>query len=115
MNHCLYVIDDASASDVGSSAAEISWEVSFVPDGLEFVVEYGTDQDSLTDTSDTVTTSDDTVFDYNVTLTGLSLGVTYYFKVVATYSDYTIESDIKEFTTNELGKNYTNTFCLTDN
>ena len=54
--------------------------------------------------SDSVTTSDDTVLDYSVTLTKLSLGTTYYFKVVATYLDYSRESDVEDFTTNELGK-----------
>ena len=70
---------------------------------MEFVVYYGTNEDSLNDTSDTVTASDDSVLDYTVVVTNLSLGTTYYFKVMATYLDYTRESTVGDFTTNELG------------
>ena len=70
---------------------------------MEFIVYYGTDQESLSSTSNTVTASDDAVLDYAVTLTGLNLGIAYYFKVVATYLDYTRESRVEDFTTNELG------------
>lgn len=99
--------DNVTASDVGTSTTEVSWVVSYIPEQLEFTVYYGTDEDSLDSISDTVTSSyDDTSLtnqEYSVVLTGLSLGTTYYFKVEATYSDFTIESDVEDFTTYELG------------
>ena len=95
---------DDLASDPGTSTADISWTVSDIPEQLEFTVYYGANEDSLNDTSNTVTTTDDTILDYSVTLTGLRLGVTYYYQVVATYSDNTIESVVEDFTTSELGK-----------
>ena len=51
-----------------------------------------------------MSTSDDTILDYSVTLSGLSLGITYYYQVVATYSNFTIKSSVGNFTTSELGK-----------
>ena len=98
---------DATASDIGTSTTEVSWVVPFIPEQIEFTVYYGTNEDSLDGASDTVTSSADTSLtdqEYSVTLTGLRLGVSYYFKVVGTYSDFTVESDVGEFTTNELGK-----------
>ena len=65
---------------------------------------YSTNESLLDETSDTVTTTDDT-FEYSVTLTRLMVGVTYYYKVMATNTDYTIESStVGEFTTDESGK-----------
>lgn len=91
------------AAEVGTDTAFISWNVSdFVITQLEFTVYYGTEEDSLDMTSDTVTSSDDTT-EYSVRLSDLSLGVTYYFKVVTTFSDFTLESDVDDFTTEELG------------
>ena len=91
------------------TTAKVSWVVSYIPEQLEFTVYYGTEEGSLDTASDTVTSSDDTSLTnqkYIATLTGLRLGVTYYFKVEATYSDFTIESDVEDFTTIETGSTY---------
>lgn len=91
------------AAEVGTDTAVISWSVPDFPiTQLEFTVNYGTEEDSLDMTSDTVTSSDDTS-EYSVRLSDLSLGVTYHFKVVATFSDFTLESGVDDFTTEELG------------
>lgn len=91
------------AAEAGTDTAFISWSVpDFSITQLEFTVQYGTEEDSLDETSDTVTSSDDTS-DYSVRLSDLSLGTTYYFKVVTTFSDFTLESDVDDFTTEELG------------
>lgn len=71
-----------------------------------YVVNYGTSEDSLDSTSDTVQSVTDisTVnATYNVDLTDLDSGTTYYYQVVATLEDFTLESDIASFSTPELG------------
>ena len=99
----LYLTDGLTASNIEMTTADITWTISYVPVQLDFIVYYGTAQDSLDDTSDTVTTTDDTTLDYSVTITGLSAGYTYYYKVVASNTDYSIESDVGELTTEETG------------
>lgn len=89
------------AAEVGTDTAVISWSVPDFITQLEFTVYYGTEEDSLDTTSDTVTSSD--MSEYRITLSDLSLGVTYYFKVVTTFTDFTLESDVDDFTTDELG------------
>ena len=96
-----------TASEVTATTATISWVIAFIVEQQDFIVYYGTDENSLDLTSDIVTSSDDTSLtdqEYDVTLTGLTLGTTYYYQVVANYSNFRLESEIKDFTTLELGK-----------
>lgn len=81
-----------------------------------YVVNYGTSEDSLNSTSATVqsVTNISTVnATYSVDLTDLNIGATYYYQVVATLEDFTLESDIASFTTPELGilRIFTLTIC----
>ena len=71
----------------------------------EYVVNYGTSEDSLDSQSATVQSVTDLSAvnrTYEVDLTGLTLGTTYYHQVVATSGDFTLESDTASFTTLEL-------------
>lgn len=71
-----------------------------------YVVNYGTSEDSLNSASGTVQSVNDisTVnATYNVDLTDLSPGTTYYYQVVATLDEFTLESDTVSFNTPELG------------
>ena len=100
----MFITDDLTASNIGIATADISWTISYIPVQFEFTVYYGTNESLLDETSDTVTTTDDTTLDYSVTLTRLMVGVTYYYKVVATNTDYSIESNtVGQFTTEESG------------
>ena len=77
----------------------------------DYVVNYGSSEDNLDQTSDTVPSVTDTSLtnqEYSVSLTDLSAGTMYYYQVVATFESTTLESDTASFTTLELGTvNYT--------
>ena len=70
---------------------------------------YGIDEDSLDMMSNSISSSSDLSLldqNYSTVLSGLSLGTTYYFQVVATFQSFQLESDVSSFTTLELGKEY---------
>ena len=95
-----------TVSDITSSSATITWTVASLSQQQEYYVDYGTDEDTLDQRSTTVTSSADTTLtdqDYTVSLSGLTLGTTYYIQVVATFGDFTLESDISSFTTSDIG------------
>lgn len=103
---CFLILEDLS-SDAGSSSATISWKVESTSATQEYVVNYGTNEDSLNLTSATVqSVSDISAVNqtYEVDLTSLSLDTTYYYQVVATTRHFTLESDTASFTTSSLGK-----------
>jgi len=79
--------------------------VASISSEQQYYVEYGDDEDTLDQRSDTITVSDVTLTDqeYNVTLTGLTSGVLYYLKVTAEIGDITISSDTTSFRTLESG------------
>ena len=94
-------------ANVSGTSATISWSIAcIVYEQLEFVVNYGTDDDSLDQTSETVFSSNGVILtrqNYEVTLTGLLSDATYYYQVVATVQNTTLESSISSFTTPQGG------------
>ena len=103
----LFYAEDVTVSDITSTSATITWTVASLSQQQEYYVDYGTDEDSLDQRSGTVMSSDNTSLtdqNYTVSLSGLTLGTTYYIQVVATVGVYTLQSDISSFTTPEEGK-----------
>ena len=99
------ILENLMASVNGTSAT-ISWSIAYIYEQLQFVVNYGTDDDSLDQASETVFSSNGVILtrqNYEVTLTGLLSGATYYYQVVTTVQNTTLESSISSFTTPQRG------------
>ena len=112
-NYCsTFVIifpENIVASNITYESANISWTVPYISQQQEYTVYYGIDEDSLDMMSNSVSSSSDLSLldqNYSTVLSGLSLGTTYYFQVVATFQSFQLESDVSSFTTLELGKEY---------
>lgn len=102
----LFNAEDLTATDITSTSATIGWRVERIIETQSYVVNYGTSEDSLNSTSATVQSVTDisTVnATYSVDLTDLNIAATYYYQVVATLEDFTLESDIASFSTPEDG------------
>ena len=104
-------VEDLTATEITGTSATIGWTVEYISVEQDYVVNYGTSEDNLDQTSDTVPSVTDTSLtnqEYSVSLTDLSAGTMYYYQVVATFESTTLESDTASFTTLELGTvNYT--------
>ena len=76
-----------SASDISHNSATISWTVTSLSYGPEtYVVQYGTDMNTLDQTSSMETSGSDitlTNFTLSISLTGLQMMTTYYYRVIA--------------------------------
>ena len=76
-----------SASDITHESATISWTVTSLSYGPEtYVVQYGTDMNTLNQTSSMETSGSDitlTNFTLSISLTRLQLMTTYYYHVIA--------------------------------
>ena len=86
----------------------MSWVVPSVIQQQEYYVIYGLSPSTLDETSATVMgVSDITLTDqqYSVNLTGLSDSTMYYFRVVATFGDIVLMSDINTFRTQDQREN----------
>lgn len=97
---------DLTATGITATSATIGWSVASRRGSQEYVINYGTSQNSLNTESSTVTsdTSDSATDEtYEVVLTSLTLDTTYYYQVVTTLVDFTLKSDITSFTTLESG------------
>lgn len=105
MQHFYHFTEDVTVTNITNTTAVVGWTVASISSEQQYYVEYGDDEDTLDETSDTITVSDVTLTDqeYNVTLTGLTSGVLYYLKVTAEIGDITISSDTTSFTTLESG------------
>ena len=97
---------DLTATDITDTSATIGWSIARRRGTQEYVVHYGTDEDSLNTESssvDSATSGSATDETYEVELTGLTLDTTYYYQVVASDEDFSLESDTASFTTQEIG------------
>ena len=95
------------ATDIAGTSVTIGWTVANRRVSHEYVVHYGTSQDSLDETSSTVdsTSSSPGVNEaYEVELTGLTPDTTYYYQVETTLEGFSLESELGTFTTLELGR-----------
>ena len=101
-------------ANVSGTSATISWSIACIYEQLEFVVNYGTDDDLLDQMSETVFSSNGVILtrqNYEVTLTGLLSDATYYYQVVATVQNTTLESSISSFATPQ-GGTYNNYYFM---
>ena len=102
----IFVAEDLTASDIAGTSVTIGWTVTNRRVSHEYMVNYGTSQDSLDMESSTESTSSNpgTNESYEIDLTGLTPDTTYYYQVVTTTSEgFKFESDIETFTTLETG------------
>ena len=96
-----------TATDVTSQSVTISWTISSfscVPE--EYIVQYGLNQDSLDQNSDTVTSDGDPLVlnaRFSVQLMGLMEATVYFYRVIAANSIGPTLSGIKQFTTEGKG------------
>ena len=98
--------EDLTASDIAGTSVTIGWTVANRRVSHEYVVHYGTSQDSLDMESsevDSISSSPGTDESYEVDLTGLTPDTTYYYQVVTTLNGFTFESSIDTFETLEIG------------
>ena len=76
-----------SASGIQQNSATISWNVTSLSYGPEtYVVQYGTDMNTLDQTSSMATSGSDitlTNFTLSISLTGLQIMTSYYYRVIA--------------------------------
>ena len=97
-----------TATNVQDSSALIQWTVSSIAYTPEtYVVEYGTNQDSLDMTSDPTHSGEDiTVVNqmYSVLLSSLEPVTQYYYQVVATNTALSRSSNLLFFRTSDNGK-----------
>ena len=100
-----FFTEDVTITNITNTTAVVGWTVASISSEQQYYVEYGDDEDTLDQRSDTITVSDVTLIDqeYDVTLTGLTSGVLYYLKVTAEIGDITISSDTTSFRTLESG------------
>ena len=98
-----------SASGIRHNSAIISWTVTSLSYGPEtYVVQYGTDMNTLDQTSSMETSGSDitfTNFTLSISLTGLQMMTTYYFRVIAMNggSGMTQSVTVETFDTTGLG------------
>ena len=106
----MYFVEGISITDITSDSAEVSWTVSFISTQKEYVVDYGQDEDSLDEASESLSVSDTGLIDqmYNVTLSGLTQDTVYYVRVATTNAEnVTFYSDIESFRTLQPGNKWT--------
>ena len=95
-------------SGITHESATISWTVTSLSYGPEtYVVQYGTDMNTLDQTSSMETSGSDitlTDFTLSISLTGLQLTTTYYYSVIATNGGGGMTPSVTgSFTASELG------------
>ena len=99
--------EDVSISNITGNSAVVSWTVASISSPQDYVVEYGEDEGSLTEMSETRSVSDTSLTDqmYSVTLSGLTQGILYYVRVATTNAgNVTFYSETISFRTVESGK-----------
>ena len=88
--------------NVQPTSVSIGWTVPSVTQQQRYRVEYGTDPQTLDQTSATVTGAADITLtdqEYSVDLSGLNISTLYYFQIVITFGDVTIMTEINTFRT----------------
>ena len=78
--------------------------VEYILSQQEYYLEYGSDENNLNQTSDTILSESDTSLTnqaYNISLTGLERNTLYYVRVRVMIGDYIYSSDITSFTTSD--------------
>lgn len=97
-------------SEITRDTAAISWTVEYVLEQQEYTLYYGVDENYLNLTSYSILGNADISVrnqQYNITLTGLTMGTDYYVFVLAQYGFISLYSDTISFRTTDNGKTYT--------
>lgn len=97
--------EDVFVSNISMDSATVTWTVPSISEQQEYYIQYGLSPELLTTTTDTITSTSNTML-YSLPLTGLNQGTNYYLQVVATFSDITLYSNIVSFRTTEPRKHY---------
>ena len=99
-------IANVEAVDTTLNSTTIQWVVSAITTQQQYTVQYGTDPNNLSTSTDSITSTDDTSATdlmFAQSLDGLEQGTTYYVQVVSTFDSYTLTSNVISFTTLEPG------------
>ncbi len=99
---------DLNATNVQHDRATIQWTVPVIAYTNEtYVVNYGTDMNSLNSMSEAVSSGSDfeaTDLTFSVLITDLTSNTVYYYQLVANNTFASNSSDVMSFTTPELSK-----------
>ena len=101
------IAGDLQLAAITNESATVMWTIPFVSTQQEYIVLYGTSEDTIVTAAGVVSGDNDTTLvntTYTLEITGLERATTYYVQVVSTFSIYTLYSNIVEFTTQESGK-----------
>ena len=107
--YLLSFAENIVTENVQPTSVSIGWTVPSVTQQQRYRVEYGTDPQTLDQTSATVIGAADITLtdqEYSVDLSGLNISTLYYFQIVITFGDVTIMTEISTFRTLDERKDF---------
>ena len=96
--------------NIEATSVSVRWTVPSVTQQQRYRVLYGTDPQTLDQTSAIVIGAEDITLtdqEYSVDLTGLDISTLYYFQISITFGDVTIMTEISSFRTLDERKDFT--------